>query len=144
MTLQEFVAESNRIEGIASVGLGEVEAHNRFLRLDSLSISDLEAFVSVVQPGARLRDQVGFDVRVGSHRPPRGGPEIREDLDRLLGSIENLTPYESHCRYERLHPFTDGNGRSGRVLWLWLMDADTRLGFLHMFYYQTLAASRMV
>ena len=49
------------------------------------------------------------------------------------------------CRYETLHPFMDGNGRSGRILWAWQMIEHNiapglSLGFLHAYYYQTLAA----
>ena len=40
------------------------------------------------------------------------------------------------------HPFTDGNGRSGRALWLWQMNNHAPFGFLHTFYYQTLENSR--
>ena len=54
---------------------------------------------------------------------------------RALGACE------THVRYELLHPFLDGNGRSGRALWLWLM-GQAPLGFLHTFYYQTLSAAR--
>jgi Fic family protein len=37
----------------------------------------------------------------------------------------------------------DGNGRSGRAIWLWQMlrqEGGAPLGFLHHFYYQTLEA----
>lgn len=51
--------------------------------------------------------------------------------------------YRCHVVYETLHPFTDGNGRSGRAVWLrqmgWIVRAP--LGFLHHFYYQTLQNS---
>jgi hypothetical protein len=41
----------------------------------------------------------------------------------------------------RFGPTTDGNGRSGRALWLWCMRGRAPLGFLHQFYYQTLGAA---
>ncbi len=70
-------------------------------------------------------------------------------LESVLVGAQILPPYISHVAYENLHPFTDGNGRSGRALWLWQMMHGTMrqvnmardLGFLHTFYYQTLNAS---
>lgn len=144
---REFVRESNRIEGYTYEPTdAEVEVFVKLLRRPTLDLGTVEAFVSVIA-AARLRDQVGMDVRVGSHIPPRGGPEIRERLRRLLDDItqERLTPHAAHIAYETLHPFMDGNGRSGRAVWAWQMARDGHdpfaLPFLHRFYYQTLDAS---
>ena len=141
--LDRFVAESNRIEGIHREPLAaEIRAHAAFIDLLRPSVSYLEVFVTAVQPGAVLRDKAGLDVRVGSHIAPAGGPFIRNELEFLLSGSRD--PYEAHLAYEHLHPFTDGNGRSGRVLWLWQMmrcqdcAQAQSLGFLHTFYYQTL------
>ena len=146
-----FVQESNRIEGIhrgithPQTGL-EIEAHEQFLALKAITVEALENFVAVVQPDAVLRDKRGLDVRVGNHIAPPGGPEIVGDLARLIHAVEipGTDAHHIHMLYETLHPFTDGNGRSGRVLWLWIMGGveHAPLGFLHHFYYQTLAASR--
>ena len=146
-TLTDFVAERNRIEGITRAPWEiEVLAHVNFLTLEKVTIPDLALFVRDVAPGAVLRDRKGLDVRVGKYTPPPGGPQIRSDLELLLDpvAIRYWTVYDIHIAYETLHPFTDGNGRSGRALWLWQMGGIEKvpLGFLHTFYYQALGASR--
>ena len=133
-----FVRESNRIEGIYREPIEEeITAHARFLR-SSATVMDLIEFVAAVQPDAVLRNRAGLDVVVGRYYPPPGGPDIERHLTELLLDLSH--PYFSHQAYEALHPFTDGNGRSGRVLWLWTMGGLERapLGFLHHWYYQSL------
>jgi Fic family protein len=138
----EFIRESNRIEGIVrDPTLEEVAEHKRFMSLKRVAVKDMEQFVKVYQPNARLRDKKGWDVRVGGHVAPPGGKRIRDDLQLIIDRANMpclSTPFETHLAYEHLHPFTDGNGRSGRMLWLWQM-RSAPLGFLHTFYYQTLA-----
>jgi hypothetical protein len=143
MTPADFVRESNRIEGILRDPTeAEVAAFLHFLDVDCPRVDDIERFVAVNQPGAVLRRARGLDVRVGSYVAPPGGPGIEKVLWPLLQDVAyGLHPHEAHLRYERLHPFTDGNGRSGRALWAWGMKkyhGGFPLGFLHHFYYQTL------
>lgn len=150
--LRNFVRESNRIEGIARPPTAaEVREHDEFLKLPLIMVNHLQRFVKVVAPGKYLRTEQGMDVRVGAHVAPRGGPEIARRLDSLLDQINAglLTAWEAHRAYETLHPFMDGNGRSGRVLWLWQMMNQSgdryalHRGFLHTFYYQTLGEGRL-
>lgn len=142
---RNFVAESNRIEGIHRPPTdAEIAEHRRFIALKQVTLEDLIAFVAVYQPDAVLRDQEGLDVRVGGYRPPKGSPQIAYDVTVILVDAYTWSsPYRTHVEYEKLHPFTDGNGRSGRALWAWQMarKQGCPLGFLHHFYYQTLEQS---
>jgi hypothetical protein len=150
LRLTAFVTESNRIEGIhRKPTKAELAAHMTFLGLPAVTVPDIERFVASVAPGHSLRREPGHNVRVGNHIAPPGGPEIEIALQRLLDDLPSLTPYAAHVQFETLHPFGDGNGRSGRALWLWQMlrrsERDARmalgLGFLHCWYYATLEAS---
>lgn len=146
MNVVEFVRESNRIEGIRrEPTAGEIAAHKAFFGLRRVTVPDVERLVSELA-GAELRDRPGMNVRVGFHLPLPGGPQIRNALWSLLDGLDDLTPFEAHVAYETLHPFMDGNGRSGRALWVWMMrDLGLNafeLPFLHRWYYQSLDAQR--
>jgi hypothetical protein len=149
--LEAFVRESNRIEGIyRDPTPEEIKAHKTLIARKKINIGHITDLVSICQPNAVLRATPDIHgVRVGNHIAPSSGPALMSDFEVLLRDITTkaITPWAAHVRYETLHPYTDGNGRSGRAIWLWhmtLLGQQQRalaLGFLHAFYYQTLAAS---
>ncbi len=137
---QRFLAESNAIEGMNwEASATEFAAFDKFMKLKDIMITDLCELVQAFQPDAKLRTITGMNVRVGNYYPPLGGMHILYSLDDLLVQInaEKISPYEAHVKYETLHPFTDGNGRSGRMIW-WKMMKGSNLSFLHSWYYQSL------
>lgn len=143
--LFSFQKESNRIEGILSHdGLNKaVDTLAALLAKPNLSPDDLAHYRMVVQPNAILRNKPGVNVQIGNHLPPLGGPAIRTMLKDIVGDA-NLgeDPFLIHQRFESLHPYTDGNGRTGRALWLWQMVNQhgyrCQRRFLHEWYYQSL------
>lgn len=143
--LEKFVRESNAIERILrDPTKEEINATRDFIQAEVITVDWMKDLVRVYQPGAQIRDKHGMDVRVGNYVAPRGGSEIVTDLKDLLVRVQSgkLNPFETYMEYEGLHPFQDGNGRSGRALWAWrLMRSDyaswfETQGFLKAFHYQ--------
>lgn len=73
--------------------------------------------------GGRLRNGPVF-IKGTRHTPPNAG-HVSEQLDELIawagpGALHPvLLAAETHFRFESLHPFFDGNGRTGRLLLNW-------------------------
>ncbi len=80
------------------------------------------------------------DVRVGRWVAPSHG-EVHSLMTEYCRAWGRMDAWTAHNRFEQVHPFEDGNGRVGRLLWL-VKARESRwnfeLSFLHQFYYDTL------
>lgn len=164
--LRKFVVQSWGIEGYNLKNDSEeiekmVDKHEElFTNLDKaksegkptlMYLCDFTKNMKHVERGGALRDTAGMDVRVGNHIAPKGGPEIKTRLIDLLSEMmksdgTQKEVYDLHHRFESLHPFMDGNGRSGRALAFWMANNknifDDTYSFLHFWYYQSLKEKR--
>ncbi|MFO0873910.1 MAG: Fic family protein [Phycisphaerales bacterium] len=82
-------------------------------------IKDVEMRVRTV-PGTAL---INSRNRAVTYTPPDGEPRLRDLLanwERFLHNEIELDPLirmaAGHYQFEAIHPFTDGNGRTGRIL----------------------------
>ena len=79
MNSRNFVRETNHIEGIdREPTQAEIDEFERFMRLDVVTIGELERFVRTYQPDAKLRVSPGMNVYVGRHVPPQVAPPYQK------------------------------------------------------------------
>jgi len=88
-------------------------------------------------PGTALANNATGEI---TYTPPEGESRLREKLanwERFMHDHEDIDPLVrmavAHYQFEAIHPFTDGNGRTGRILNL-LMLIENKLLDLPILY----------
>ena len=147
--IYDFCVESNRIERkFSEIEHTQMETKLRSL-LDEPELTEDLIVDFAKMCGGEYRVKNGMDVVIANHRPMIGGITIKNELQKIIKRAnEGDDPFDVHCDFEILHPFMDGNGRTGRAIWVWQMwnqkDYYLDIGFLHLFYYQTLDKIRTI
>lgn len=64
------------------------------------------------------RDMAKVNVYMSGSVPPLYHM-VKPLMDNWLLDYKELPPLAAHIRFEKIHPFVDGNGRTGRMLMWW-------------------------
>ena len=139
--LEEFLEESNAIEGeYSDEALEEaMEAWQFLIGRDSITIPGILQMHKILMKTRDLKEKYKGVLRdcpvyIGG-REAMDHREIRAALKDWCRQTNADNPdWEAlHISYERIHPFVDGNGRTGRHLMNWtrLKKCDLPLWIIH-------------
>lgn len=85
----------------------------------SISEKDIKRWAKLIEPTKNKDGYRTVGVRVGSSIPPPP-EEVPQRMARYIEQLPNMAPEEAYLAFEAIHPFRDGNGRVGKIIFFYL------------------------
>lgn len=122
----------NALDGIERVGwmteawayaLGQAASEDEEDRIPT--VVDVLALGQMIEPHKNKNGLRKVHVRVGDRRGLPDPKHVKSLLTELMDEVDiRKRPLDFYFAFENIHPFVDGNGRTGKILLNWLRNAD--------------------